>query len=581
MSVASAPTYAREATGGWAARNLLWIIVATLVAVLAFGPLLAMFFAQQWEKAHYQFFPFVIGAFAWLAWQRWSQGEPRVPARTSGMWVDWLLLASSVSVLATGVAIHSPWCAMAALILLAAYGCRTASRVREMTNIWGVWFLLVLLLPVPFAGDEWLIKKLQRVSSLISSFALDAVGVNHFMEGNKLTLPDKQLFVDEACSGIISILSVVACAVIYAVVKNRTPLHMILLALVGIGWATVINVGRISSIAFVYDRWGIDWSSGWQHETLSLVLFLVTFLALLSSDLILAVLLEPVLSTWHEVHAADLQLGVWVAKAWDWVVTLGKPEEPAIDAEDESLADPRGGYAPARFSLWRPVALFVPLAAASAALFVYALSATAERYPTVQRAVAVTSEFLPAAIGDLKQAGFDSELRPANDMNGKYSRTFKYVAPDGKEYVTSFDFPFVGGWHELSECYLASGWEKVKREVRPAPEGAGDWKYVEADFQKPNGGYGTVFYTEFDQFGDPLTPVDGWDRPLDSFFTKRNLYLETRKTLQVQVFISGMAPATEEQRAKALSLLEDVRARFHQLAERPASDSAAKSKPSS
>lgn len=574
MSVASAPTYAGEAAGKRSATNWPWLAAAAIVAVCAYGPLLGMFFAQQWEKPHYQYFPFVIGAFIWLMWQRYSQGAPRVPARTGGMWLDWLLLLASLGLLALALAIHSPWSAMASLILLAAYGCRTASRSREIINVWGIWFLLVLLLPVPFAWDQQLIQFLQRVSSKISSFALDAVGVNHLMEGNTLTLPDKQLFVDEACSGIISILSVVACAVIYAVVKNRTPLHMILLAAVGIGWATVINVGRISTIAFVYDKWGIDWSSGASHEILSLVLFLITFLALLSSDLILAVCLEPVAATWHQVHAADLRLGAWLAKGWDWLVTLGQPGAEADDDEldDDELGDGaaagRGGYAAAPVNLWRPVLLFAPLAIASGGLFVYAVSVLAERMPTVQRAIAVTTESLPDTLGGLTKKNFESTQRAANDKNGKYSRTFTYVAPDETEYVVSFDFPFIGGWHELTECYLAGGWEKVNREVRPAPDGAGDWKYVEADFAKPTTGYGTVMYTEFDQFGDPLTPVDGWDRPMESFLVKRNLYLETRKTLQVQVFIAGAAPATEEQRSVARDLLRQVRERFHQLAVR-------------
>jgi len=579
MSVARASGYARESAGGAGSWPWAWLVVAGVVAVLAYGPLLGMFFVQQWEKPHYQYFPFVIVAFGWLFWQRWSQGAPRTSVRTGGEWVDWSLLAASLLLLATGLAIHSPWSAMASLILLAAYGCRTASRMRDIVNLWGVWFLLVLLLPAPFSGDEWLIRKLQRLSSLISSFALDAVGVNHLMEGNNLKLPNKELFVDEACSGIISILSVVACAVIYAVVKNRSPLHMLLLAVVGMGWATVINVGRISSIAYVYDLWGLDWSSGWQHETLSLVLFIVTFLALLSSDLILAVLLEPIMATWHEVHAADLHLGAWIAKAWDWLVTLGQPSA-GTNAPAEGIAS-RASQPPPSRRLWLPVALMAPLALVSAGLFALALRATAERYPTVQRAVAVTSESLPEMIGDLERQGFEATLRPANDMNGKYSRTFKYSAPDGTEYVVSFDFPFIGGWHELTECYLASGWEKVRREIRTAPEGAGGWKYVVADFEKPNGGHSTVFFTEFDQFGDPLTPVDGWDRPLDPFLIKRNLYLETRKTLQVQVFVSGAAPASEAQRATALMLLQDVRARFHQLAERSEVASNAQSPPRS
>jgi exosortase/archaeosortase family protein len=408
------------------------------------------------------------------------------------------------------------------------------------------------------------------VSSRISSFVLEAVGINHLMEGNALTLPNKQLFVDEACSGIISILSVVACAAIYGVYKNRSPLHLVLLACIGIGWATVINVARISIIAFVYDQWGVDWSTGASHEILSLALFMITFLALLSSDVILSVFLEPVASMWHTVHAADLHYGSWLARAWDAVVTLGKPEAHAMEDEvAQSAGSVRHAPASAGLNLWRPILLFVPLAVIQGGLFAYALSVAPLRNPAVQRAVAATSEALPTAIGELTKAEFKPEKREANNMHGMYSRTYRFQGADDVVYVASFDFPFSGGWHELTECYVATGWERRERHVRTAAEEAGGWPYVEADFEKPGDAYGTVMYAEFDQNGVELRPHEGWERPADSFLTVRNLYLEGRKTFQVQVFVAGPAALTDAQRQQAAQLLVEARQRFHKLITNP------------
>jgi exosortase len=533
---------------------------------LAYGPLLWMFFRQQWEKAHYQYFPFVIGAFAWLLWQRYKDGAARPADLPQRRWIDAALLAISFGLLAAAIVVRSPWGAMASLILLAAYFCRQLGKRREITNLWGIWVLLWLVMPLPFGWDQKLITFLQRVSSRISSFVLEAVGVNHLMEGNALALPDKQLFVDEACSGIISILSVVACAAIYGVYKNRSPLHLVLLAAIGIGWATVINVGRISIIAFVYDQWGVDWSTGASHEILSLVLFMITFLALLSSDVILSVFLEPVAGMWHTVHAADLHYGSWLARAWDALVTLGQPTEPAeIEATSPAAGTAYAAPATAGLQLWRPVLLFVPLAVVQGGLFAYALSVAPLSNPAVQRAVAATNESLPPTIGELTKMDFKAEKRDANNMHGMYSRTYQFKGPDGVTYVTSFDFPFSGGWHELTECYVATGWERRERHVRTAPEEAGAWQYVEADFEKPGEMYGTVMYAEFDQNGVALRPHEGWERPADSFLTKRNLYLEGRKTFQVQVFAAGAVTLTDAQRQQAAQLLAEARQRFHRL----------------
>ncbi len=82
-----------------------------------------------------------------------------------------------------------------------------------------------------------LIAFLQRLSSRVSSHILDLLKINHLMTGNVLQVPDKQFFVDEACSGIVSIMSVIAAGGIYCVWKNRPAIHVILLLVTGVIWA--------------------------------------------------------------------------------------------------------------------------------------------------------------------------------------------------------------------------------------------------------------------------------------------------------------------------------------------------------
>jgi hypothetical protein len=280
------------------------------------------------------------------------------------------------------------------------------------------------------------------------------------------------------------------------------------------------------------------------------------------------VFLEPVSAQWHTVHAADLHYGSRLARAWDAAVTLGQPAAPApVEAAEEPVVASRPAVAAAAF--WRPVLLFVPLAIGQGALFAYAMSVAPARMPSVQRAVAVDANALPATLAGLTRVDFKADKRSEDNIHGMYSRTFHFRGPDDTTYVASFDFPFSGGWHELTMCYLATGWEKSERRVRTAPAAAGGWQYVEADFQKPGGLYGTVMYSEFDQSGIELRPHEGWERPADSYFEQRNFYLESSKTFQVQVFVAGAAPLSDAQRRQAAELLLAVRERFHQLITTP------------
>jgi exosortase/archaeosortase family protein len=387
---------------------------------------------------------------------------------------------------------------------------------------------------------------------------LDLVGVEHLMEGNVLRLSSKQLLVDEACSGIVSILSVVACAVIFAVVKNRAWLHLALLAVAGVFWATMINVARIAAIAWVFDRWQVDWSVGTPHEVLSLALFLVTCLMLLSTDRILQVGLEPVSDSWRALYADQLQFGRRLAAAWDRATLWGAPQAAGDDAAAAGAPQSRPRSQGRSRAI---VACFLPLAALQAGLFIQSLRASPANSAAVLRATQASVNLLPRTLVGLHRTGFQAQQRSLDNMHGMYSRTYTYGG-EGEPYVVSLDFPFSGGWHELSECYIATGWEPVERRVL-SPEANGDerraWPYVEASFKKPTAGHGIAAFAEFDQYGDPIAPHDGWRRPRDSYLRMRNYYLEDRKTFQVQVWLATAAPATDLQRQRAAKLLLQVR----------------------
>ena len=193
-----------------------WVmaVVTAVVIAISYGPYLWQFFVRQWELPHYQYFPFVLGAFVWLLWQRFSEAAPRADehsgARRHAIYGS---LAAAFFLLALATLINRPWLAYLSFIfLLTGYFLRVASR-WQVCYLWGIWALLWLIRPLPLNRDQQLISFLQHLSSRLSSRLLDWIGVTHLMEGNTLLLAEKQFFVDEACSGIVSVMSIVACAV--------------------------------------------------------------------------------------------------------------------------------------------------------------------------------------------------------------------------------------------------------------------------------------------------------------------------------------------------------------------------------
>jgi exosortase/archaeosortase family protein len=461
-----------------------------------------------------------------------------------------------------------------------------------------------LALPLPLNRDQQLVSFLQRLSSRLSSFMLDWVGVIHLMDGNTLLLGEKQFFVDEACSGIISVMSIIACAVIYGVWRNRPPLHLVVLAAAGVGWATLMNVARISVIALVYQWYGVDWSKGTPHEILGLVIFLLTFLALVSTDYVLLVLLTPIGVDYVKQYGQRIRHGAWLVAAWDWLLSRGRPalaawpsgawppEEypaggganPASSVErrerQESGEEPPRGYLAkgegnsralaARFVLGVvPLAAFGALAAAQLAI------PHAQRDPSrmphnLERALALVATSLPTELSSAKQTKFTAEERARDDVFGNFSRIYQYQDRYGNIYLVSCDFPLEAGGHELTVCYEGIGWQMVRREVRPDPEKSQNplttWGYAEADFTMPDGSAAALAFCSFDEYGTRVTPPSYslWDDFWRSL-QRQSWANRSERTFQVQVWTTAAGTVHEEQKQLARDLLLGVRNRFREL----------------
>jgi exosortase len=546
------------------------LIVAAVVAVaLAYAPMLTVFFRQQWSRPQSQFFPFVILAFGVLFWTRWKEGGE--PVKRDSRWsriVSNCLICLAWMALFFAAALYNPWLSATSLnVLLAGVGV-ALSRRRSITYLWGLWAMLWVMVPLPLGLDQRLISFLQLFSSKLSSYLLDALGVLHIMEGNTLHLPDRQLFVDEACSGIVSVMSIVACSLIYGVWRNRTPFHILTLSLAGIAWAVLMNVFRITIIAVLLAWCGIDWTSGTPHELLSLGIFLVIFGGLLSTDLLIESLLEPVVENWHTQFASEIPFGHRLATWWDWLTSWGDPLQPVEAAAPGNGTRETGSPSGGRPGFMLPLTTaFGLLAACQIGFLAWAFAHPAKPSQAVQLAEELSEASLPAEVAGLHRVNFEAEQRERSDIFGEFSRSYYFEDDQGRTYLLSFDFPFSQGWHELTVCYAGAGWQIDKRESLPVAFSASDseasrpdWTIVAADLSRPGGRYAKVQWTLFDEFGEPVSPPAGEIRDqVWRLLVRRSPLAPTRQMFQVQVYCEGDAPLDEKRTEAAKKLLLEAR----------------------
>jgi exosortase len=206
-----------------------WLIIPGLVA-------------QWWDEPEYShafLIPIVSGA---LAWSRRDE-LARLPIRP-GYW-GLAVMAFALVVYVTGKVGADLFLQRLSLVMMITGGVLYVAGARVLGALLFPLAFLVLMIPLPGIIFNSIAFPLQLLAAKVSSVALEAVGVPVFREGNVMHLAAASLDVEEACSGIRSLLSLIALGVLYGHLAFSTWLPRILLMLLVPPIAIAANVLRV------------------------------------------------------------------------------------------------------------------------------------------------------------------------------------------------------------------------------------------------------------------------------------------------------------------------------------------------
>jgi len=524
-----------------------WIVIVVACLFMAYAPMLYSLYDFLWSQEQYQYFPFVLAAIAWLLFDRGRYASPVESAGRSNWNVAAVSLVLAWALLLLSVLTRSIWFAAVSQNVLAGGVIWLICRHLAIPNPLGIWLLFWVSTPLPAVDNEF-VTRLQTMSSQASSSVLDLLGIDHLMSGNVLQLPSKQLFVDEACSGIVSVRSVVAAAAIFSVWKNRTMLHTALLLSISIGWAAAMNVLRITSIAVAEWGWGLNLASGWQHDMLGLLLFSLTFIATLSSDQLLLFLLDDI-----ELRDDEGQRNHLV-RLWNRFFQKNLVDD--YSASESTGESPTTTWSSVMAALSQHKSLLLGILTAFGALALlqatFWLDLRIGTAKTIEPGLALVQQDLPAELDSWLLTDFEQVQRDTFDEDyGEYSRIYNYEQQGtGLKGTLSVDFPFNGWWHLLSRCYGASGSKLISRTQIDDI----DWPYVVVDFESTPGQYGHLVYTLIGVDGKEATPPPAW--MYGSMWTR--LWEQGPRTLapkqyQIQFYVASTQELSDDQKTEALA----------------------------
>jgi exosortase len=538
-----------------------WGSSIAVLAGLAVLPLSLSYFSRLWQEEHYQYFPLLIGVIVYLGWSRWKEAPPASqPLRTR-----WTAVGGVPALLGLTLAIlyQVPIIAiLSALLGLGVMGLCLASR-RKVENIFGVWALCWLLVRPPWGYDEKLMGGLQAFTTLVSSRLLDFFGCLHLTEGNILTFPGKTFFVDEACSGIISLRTMLAATAVMVVFRNRPLMHACLLIAAGFFWAGVMNVIRIGIIAVAHLKFQLDLSEGWAHDLTGLGVFVLAFVGVLSTDAWLSFFLEPMR---HGIRSPNNLL----TRGWNRFARFGDLSLKEEDYSSEpSMVRDRSWPRWFRYGFGGVLGVLVLLQ--GMALIPWSSSAQAKEVTTValEPARLLSRDAITPLSKEWQIVDFEEKSRSSRSVWGENSLVWDYARGDLRMKL-AVDYYFLR-WHELTICYRASGWQLDERVV--LPRNADLWSTVRATCQRPaSREQGLIFFDLFHTSGEPLEPVEhllaaDWKER----FAPRNLALfkgafspkEQHDVIQVQAFLVTEEPLSAEEMASVQAEYEHFRGQVH------------------
>jgi len=139
---------------------------------------------------------------------------------------------------------------------------------------------LIFMIPIPSVLMDRITFPMQIFASKVAASSLYLIGIPALREGNIILLANTSLEVAEACSGIRSLLSLLALSVVFAYFSQKTTLKRVLLILSTFPIAIIANAARVTGTGILADHYGDKVAQGFFHGFSGWFLFVVAFVCL-------------------------------------------------------------------------------------------------------------------------------------------------------------------------------------------------------------------------------------------------------------------------------------------------------------
>lgn len=136
---------------------------------------------------------------------------------------------------------------------------------------------LVFMIPIPEIVYNVIAFPLKLLAANIATNIIQIINIPVVRDGNVIHLKDLTLEVADACSGIRSLMSMIALGVAYSYIFQKGVLKRVILVLTIVPITIITNVARVTGTGILSHYVGPAAASGFFHEFAGIAVFLVAF----------------------------------------------------------------------------------------------------------------------------------------------------------------------------------------------------------------------------------------------------------------------------------------------------------------
>jgi exosortase len=270
-----------EIREGLPSRVWVGVFAGAVVSLLAglYAPVLLVWLEALWSDPNYSHVYIVPIISGMVIWQR-RRTLAALPIRGSSAGLPLLLAGTGALIVgdigAESFLMRSSLIVVIAGLILFHLG---PGMLRALTFPLGFCLFLV---PLPAVVFYAMTARLQNIAAETGAWGLDLLGVPVLLDGNVIQLSRVTLGVTEACSGIRSLITLVALGVAWAHLMLPRRWMQIVLVVSVLPITIVANASRVVMTGLVGRWFGVEYAEGFFHFFSGWLVFVLAVLCLLA-----------------------------------------------------------------------------------------------------------------------------------------------------------------------------------------------------------------------------------------------------------------------------------------------------------